>query len=491
MALPEELTQEQQRLQKLQAMMEAGRNPFDIHKYPRTHTAAEAVAAYQEPAGPTVSVCGRLMTRRGHGKTTFADLFDASGKIQVYARRDDMGEESYRQFQDLDLGDILGVTGPLFVTRSGEVTVKVEEWQLLSKALRPLPEKWHGLQDVETRYRQRYLDLLMNPEVRALFEKRSRIITAARTLLCERGFHEVETPVLQPLYGGAKARPFITHHNALDMQLYMRIAPELYLKRLVVGGMERVFEIGKMFRNEGVDTRHNPEFTMMEVYQAYADYEDMMELTESLICAMAQAANGCLQCTYGEHEIDLTPPWRRVGLIDSIRGATGVDFAALKTDAEARAACAGLEFAVNPEDTLAELMDRAFDHYVQPTLIQPTFVMDYPVAISPLAKRKPGSADITARFEAFIGAEECGNAFSELNDPLEQRQRFEEQVRERQKGDHEAHPFDEDYVRALEYGLPPTGGLGIGIDRVTMLLCNRQSIREVVLFPLMRSSEAP
>ncbi|MCE5218025.1 lysine--tRNA ligase [bacterium] len=487
--LPEELTQEEQRLQKLLALQEAGRDPFAIHRYERTHLAQEAVAAYEEPGGQKVCVCGRLMTRRAHGKSTFADLVDQSGKIQLYAKLDDLGAEGYEAFKDLDIGDILGVRGELFLTRTGEVTVKVSEFTLLSKSLRPLPEKWHGLQDTEARYRQRYLDLIMNPESREVFEKRARMTQAVRDLLCSRGFHEVETPVLQPLYGGANARPFTTHHNALDMTLYMRIAPELYLKRLVVGGMERVFEIGKLFRNEGIDTRHNPEFTSLEAYQAYADYEDMMDLVEQLVCAMAQSANGSLEITYGEYEIDLTPPWRRIGLYESIREAAGVDFSQIETDEAAREACKDLDVGNVSDQTLAGLLDRVFDRYVQPTLIQPTFVVDYPVAISPLAKRKAGDPELTARFEPFIGGAEVGNAFSELNDPLDQQRRFEAQVEARRVGDEEAHPLDEDFVRALEYGLPPTGGLGLGIDRLAMLICNRQSIREVILFPVMKPSQ--
>lgn len=487
--LPEELTQEEQRLQKLLALQEAGRDPFAIHRYERTHLAQEAVAAYEEPGGQKVRVCGRLMTRRAHGKSTFADLVDQSGKIQLYAKLDDLGAEGYEAFKGLDIGDILGVSGELFLTRTGEVTVKVSEFALLSKSLRPLPEKWHGLQDTETRYRQRYLDLIMNPESREVFEKRARMTQAVRDLLCSRGFHEVETPILQPLYGGANARPFTTHHNALDMTLYMRIAPELYLKRLVVGGMERVFEIGKLFRNEGIDTRHNPEFTSLEAYQAYADYEDMMDLVEQLVCAMAQAANDSLHITYGEYEIDLTPPWRRIGLYESIREAAGVDFSQIETDEAAREACKDLDVGDVSDQTLAGLLDKVFDRYVQPTLIQPTFVVDYPVAISPLAKRKAGETDLTARFEPFIGGAEVGNAFSELNDPLDQQRRFEAQVEARRVGDEEAHPLDEDFVRALEYGLPPTGGLGLGIDRLAMLICNRQSIREVILFPVMKPSQ--
>ncbi len=484
--MPEELSQEELRRAKLRALQEQGADPFGIHRYERSHTAAQVVENCEALEGKTVSVCGRLMTRRGHGKSTFADIQDVSGRLQVYAKLDQLGEERYAAFGDLDIGDIIGVSGEVFKTRSGEVTVGVSEYRLLSKALRPLPEKWHGLQDVEARYRNRYLDLIMNPEAREIFAKRAKMVQAAREFFYSRDFAEVETPILQPLYGGANARPFVTHHNALEMQLYMRIAPELYLKRLVVGGMERVFEIGKAFRNEGIDTLHNPEFTILEAYQAYADYQDMMELVESLVCKMAEAANGCLQFTYKGDDIDLTPPWRRVPLLEAIEEGCGVDFGALKSDEEARKACGDLDIPNIGELSLIELMDKCLDRYVQPKLIQPTFLIDYPVAISPLAKRHPQSPELTARFEPFIGGEECGNAFSELNDPLDQRARFEAQVEAGRGGDEEAHPLDEDFMKALEYGLPPTGGMGVGIDRLTMLLCDKPSIREVVLFPTMR-----
>lgn len=487
--MPDELSQEEVRLKKLQELQASGRDPFSIHKCDRTHLARGVVERFAELEGKHVAVCGRVMTRRAHGKSTFVDIVDGSGKIQAYAKLNELGEDSYAQFGDLDLGDIIAASGEVFRTRTEEVTVKVQQWSLLAKALRPLPEKWHGLQDVEARYRQRYLDLIMNPETREVFEKRARMIQAARQFFYERSFQEVETPILQPLYGGANARPFTTHHNTLDMTLYMRIAPELYLKRLVVGGIERVFEIGRVFRNEGIDTRHNPEYTLLEAYQAYADYEDMMELVESLVCAMAQAANGSLQFTYDGHEIDLTPPWRRLALFEAIEEATGVDFGSIRTDDEAREACKDLGLSDVEDESLAGLMDRAFDTSVQPKLIEPTFIVDYPVAISPLAKRKPQAPELTARFEPFIGGHECGNAFSELNDPLDQRRRFEAQVEAREAGDEEAHPLDEDFVRALEYGLAPTGGIGLGIDRLVMLLCDRPSIREVILFPVLRAAK--
>lgn len=484
--MSEELTQEELRLRKLEQLQQEGRDPFAIHAYDRTHLSGQLVEDFDELEGSQVSVCGRLMARRGHGKSTFADLVDGAGKIQFYAKLDELGEDSYAELRDTDLGDIIGIKGEVFKTRSGEVSVKATEWTLLAKSLRPLPEKWHGLQDVEMRYRQRYLDLMMSPEVREVFEKRARIVQAAREFFYGRRFHEVETPMLQTLYGGANARPFITHHNALDLSLYMRIAPELYLKRLVVGGMERVFEIGKVFRNEGIDTRHNPEYTLLEAYQAYTDYEGMMELIESLVCRMAQAANNSLQFTYQEHEIDLTPPWRRVTLIGAVQEATGVDFASFEADDDARTACVDLDLGDIADETYAGLLTRAFDKHVEPGLIQPTFVVDYPTVISPLAKRKAGDATLAARFEPFIGGQECGNAFSELNDPIDQRDRFEAQVQAGRGGDEEAHPMDEDFIRALEHGLPPTGGLGLGIDRMVMLLADRPSIREVIIFPTMR-----
>ena len=485
-----ESDQDQVRRDKLAALQSAGADPFAIHRYDRTHTAQAILDDFEALDGQDVTISGRLMLIRKMGKAAFAQLQDVSGRIQIYAKRDDLGEESYDAFKRLDIGDIIGGKGFVFRTQTGEITVHLREMTLLSKSLRPLPEKFHGLQDQEQRYRQRYVDLIVNAEVREIFRKRCALVQAVRRYLDERGFLEVETPILQPIYGGAAAKPFTTHHNALDMRLYMRIAPELYLKRLVVGGLERVYEIGRMFRNEGIDTRHNPEFTMLEAYQAYTDYEGMMELFEGLVCAMAQAVNGSLQFSYRGHEIDLTPPWRRLPLIQSVLDATGIDFAAFADDAEgARTACASLDLGKFDGDDAWALMCKAFDHYVQPTLIQPTFVTDYPVAISPLAKRKADEPDLTARFEPFIGGEEIGNAFSELNDPLDQKARFEGQERAREQGDAEAHPYDRDFVNALEFGLPPTGGMGMGIDRMAMLLLDKPNLREVVLFPLLRTDE--
>ncbi|MEN6544546.1 MAG: lysine--tRNA ligase [Armatimonadia bacterium] len=490
-----------QRREKLLALQAAGHDPFAIHRFDRSHLAAEAVTAIEaveaaaggaevdwETQEVPVKMAGRLMAIRRQGKSTWADLHDLSGKVQLWAKPDVLA--NFDDFGELDLGDIIGLEGKAFRTRRGEPTVRLESFVLLAKALRPLPDKWHGLQDVETRYRQRYVDLMVNTDARETFRKRSLAVRGLRNYLDGEHFMEVETPVMQPIYGGAAARPFVTHHNALDMKLYLRIAPELYLKRLLVGGFDRVYEIGRLFRNEGVDTRHNPEFTSVETYEAYADYGDVMRRAEGCICAMAQAANGELKCTYRGNEIDLTPPWTRLSLLDSVKEATGVDFACLSDDAEARAACQDLDLGDLEKENLAGLLDKAFEKFVQPGLIQPTFVIDYPVIISPLAKRLRPDSDITARFEIFMGGEEVGNAFSELNDPLDQRQRFEAQVAMRSRGDAEAHPMDEDFLRALEYGMPPAGGLGIGIDRIIMLLCDKQSLREVILFPHLRREES-
>lgn len=478
------------RLAKLLRWREKGIDPFAVTKFDCSHLAAEIVSSFESLRGQTVRVAGRLTAFREHGKLTFADLMDSSGRIQLMVRINTVGEEAYQQFGELDTGDIIGVEGVVTKTRTGEVTIEVFKFWLLAKALRPLPEKWHGLRDVEVRYRQRYLDLIANPEVRELFTKRSRIIQAIRRFLDERDFIEVETPILQPVYGGALARPFMTHHNALDMDLYLRIAPELYLKRLIVGGFEKVYEIGRNFRNEGVDSRHNPEFTMLEVYQAYADYHDIMKLTEELIAFVAQTVLGTTTIVYQGHTIDLTPPWQRVSLLGVLKEFTGVDFREFRGDDEkARQVGKELGLSIEPTDHWGRVLDEALKKKVVPNLIQPTFLIDYPVEISPLAKRKPDDPTMTERFQGFIGGLEVANAFSELNDPIDQRERFEMQQRLRERGDMEAHPLDWDFVTALEYGMPPTGGLGIGIDRLTMLLTNSPSIREVILFPLLRPEE--
>lgn len=479
-----------QRIEKLQRLQAEGRDPFALQRYSRTHRCKEITVGFSGLEGRTVSLGGRLMAMRRHGKSAFADVHDETGRLQLQARFDVLGEAGYEEFCDLDLGDVIGVEGKVFRTRTGEVTVLAHRVTLLAKALRPLPEKYHGLRDVEQRSRRRYLDLIMNRDSRDIVLARSRLLQAARSVLARRGFVEVETPVMQPIYGGANARPFTTHHNALDIHLYLRIAPELYLKRLIVGGLDRVFEIGRVFRNEGVDSRHNPEFSILEAYQAYADYTDMMDLVEQLVCSMAVAVTGSLVVMYRGNEIDLRPPWRRISFFGSIEEATGVDLSAVETDEEAVALAGGLNLGEPEPVSFAEVVDRAFERHVQPSLIQPTFVVDYPVALSPLAKRHHSNPRLAARFEPFIGGEEVGNAFSELNDPLEQRQRFEEQSEQRSKGDAEAHPLDEDFLLALEHGMPPTGGLGLGIERLAMILLDKTNIRDVILFPLLRPERA-
>ncbi|MCX7597398.1 MAG: lysine--tRNA ligase [Armatimonadetes bacterium] len=480
----------EQRLARLRRMQAEGRDPFSVQSFQRTHACREIVLGYPANDGHQVAVAGRLMAMRRHGKSTFSDLHDESGRLQVHARIDVLGSEGYQEFLEIDLGDFVGVTGTVFRTRTGEVTVLVQDWQLLAVALRPLPEKYHGLRDVEVRSRRRYLDLIANPEVRDAFRARARMIQAARNLLNARGFLEVETPMMQPIYGGAAARPFVTHHNALHMDLFLRVAPELYLKRLIVGGFERVYEIGRVFRNEGVDSRHNPEFTILEAYQAYADYHDLMELTEQLVVAMASAAVGRHVICYRGQEIDLRPPWRRLSFFEALQEATGMDLSGLEDDAEATALATRLGIGDPPPSNCPDFLDRAFAEYVQPKLIQPTIVYDYPLALSPLAKRHADRPQVAARFEPFIGAEEVGNAFSELNDPLDQRRRFEEQAALRAKGMLEGHPLDEDFLLALEHAMPPTGGLGLGIDRLAMILLSRPSLREVILFPLLRPEES-
>jgi lysyl-tRNA synthetase class 2 len=483
-----------QRMLKLQRLRERGIRPYPARAR-RSHTAAEAIAAFEEAEAtggdsPTVQVTGRLRAIRVMGKSTFAHIEDGSGRIQIYFKRDDLGEEAYETFKrDFDLGDFIGVEGHLFRTHTGEVTVRVQSYQILAKALHPLPEKWHGLKDVETRYRRRYLDLIANEEVRHIFTTRTRIVAAMRRFLDEQGFLEVETPTLQPVYGGAMARPFTTHHNALDMTLYLRISDELYLKRLIVGGFDKVYEICKDFRNEGVSTKHNPEFTQMECYWAYADYNDMMWLTEHMVAFIAEQALGSTQITFQGHSVDLTPPWRRWSLRDAIRDLTGIDYMNFPTLDALWAEVRRRELDVSPQPTWGKLIDELLGEIVEPTLIQPTFIKNYPIDISPLAKPAPDDPQHVERFEIFVGGLETGNAYSELNDPLLQRERFEQQGVGAQAGDEEAHPMDEDYVMALMHGMPPTGGLGIGVDRLTMILTDQTSIREVILFPHMRSRD--
>lgn len=490
--------QVEQRLNKLAVLAERNTLPYPP-RVVRQHTAVEAVQMYEaaeaegtaggEGQAPiSVAVAGRLVGVRNMGKSTFAHIQDGTGRLQLYLRKDELGEVLYQQFnKDFDLGDFVAAQGYLFRTRTGEVSVHVTDYQLAAKALHPLPEKWHGLKDTETRYRQRYLDLISNPEVRDIFVKRSKIVTAMRRYLDQQGFLEVETPALQPIYGGAMARPFTTHHNALNMQLYLRISDELYLKRLIVGGFDKVYEICKDFRNEGISTRHNPEFTMMECYWAYADYQDMMRLTESMIAFVAQEALGTTRIVFDDKEVNLAPPWQRLNLAEGIKDRTGIDIFETYGDVRALwAECQRRKLEVSPQPNWGKLVGELLGEYVEPTIVEPTFIHTFPLDISPLAKQSPDEPRMVERFEAFVAGMEIGNAYSELNDPIAQRQRFLEQQK---GGDEEAHMMDEDYVLALMQGMPPTGGLGIGIDRVVMLLTNQQSIREVILFPHMRPRE--
>ena len=477
------------RREKLSKLQAENANPFDITSYDRENMTEEIRSNYDNFEGKNVSVAGRLMSKRVMGKMSFADLADRSGKIQLCVKRDELGDEEYKIYKKYDIGDIVGVKGEVFTTQKGEISIRAKEITLLSKSLRPLPEKYHGLTNTDLRYRQRYVDLIMNPEVRRTFELRSRIISTIRSYLDERGYMEVETPILNTIPGGAAARPFITHHNTLDIDMYMRIAPELYLKRLIVGGFEKVYEMGRLFRNEGMDVKHNPEFTTIEIYEAYTDYVGMMNLTENLIRHVAETVLGTTKITYQGEEVDLGSPWERMTMLESIKKYTGADFAATKTaeEAEALAKSIGIEFEEDaPKLSRGEIISLAFEEKVEEQLVQPTCIYEYPVEISPLAKRYADNPDFTERFEVFITRREFGNAFSELNDPIDQKERFIKQVEKREQGDDEANMMDEDYVTALEDGLPPTGGLGIGIDRLVMLLTDSSSIRDVLLFPTMK-----
>ncbi|MCK8824884.1 lysine--tRNA ligase [Fuchsiella alkaliacetigena] len=475
-----------ERRKKLKELKEKG-IPAYSEKYERSHQVQEILNNFADfDEDTTISLAGRLMAVRSHGKASFADLADMSAEIQLYAKEDDLGVELYELFASLDIGDHIGVEGTLFKTRRGEITLWIEDFRLLAKSLRPLPEKWHGLTDVELRYRQRYVDLIVNPEVKETFITRSKIIHSMRSYLEEEDFLEVETPLMHTIAGGAAARPFVTHHNALDMELYLRIAPELYLKRLIVGGFEKVFEIGKNLRNEGISTKHNPEFTSLELYQAYADYEDMIEITENIIVQIAEEVLGNLEIEYQGEKIDLSPSWKRMTMLEAIEEEVGVDFSEVDDLAAAKELAAEYKLELEEEDSVGKIINSFFEAFVEEKLIEPTFIIDYPLAVSPLAKRKEDDEDFTERFELFIAGNEIANAFSELNDPLDQKERFEKQMQQREAGDDEAHMMDEDFIRALEYGMPPAGGLGIGIDRLIMLLTDSSSIRDVILFPHMR-----
>ena len=474
------------RRNNLKNLEEKGVDPYGTD-FDRVHSAKEVVKDYDKLREDSVMVkaAGRIMAVRNHGKSTFADLKDMSGKVQLYVKANNVGEEEYEIFNDLDIGDQIGIEGLVFKSGQGEVTIQVEDFDVLAKSLRPLPEKWHGLKDVEKRYRQRYVDLIVNDDVKETFEIRSKVLHSIRHNLEEQGFLEVQTPLMHEIPGGAEARPFVTHHNALDTDLYMRIAPELYLKRLLVGGFEKVFELGKNMRNEGLSTKHNPEFTSLELYQAYADYKDIMEVTENLIKDVAQEALGTLEIEYGEYDIDLSN-WEILTMVESIEKYTDIDFSKVTDVNEAKKLADQNEVEYEEEDSLGEIINEFFEEFVEDKLIQPTFITQYPVEVSPLARRNPENPDFTDRFELFIAGNEIANAFSELNDPIDQRERFETQMEQREAGDDEAHRMDEDFLRALEYGMPPAGGLGIGIDRLIMLLTNSQSIREVILFPHLR-----
>jgi lysyl-tRNA synthetase class 2 len=480
-----------QRRDKLRRIRQRGIDPYP-HRCHRTHTTKQAVALFEqwERSGgnaPEVSLCGRIMTSRPMGKVTFIDIRDGSGRIQCYFRSDSLGQERYELLNEFDIGDIIGISGRIFRTKSGEVTVDASDFTLLSKSLQPLPEKWHGLTDVEKRYRQRYLDIISNEEIARIFEVRAKVISAIRRFLDERGFIEVETPVFHSIATGARARPFITHHQALDQDLYLRIATELHLKRLIIGGLDKVYEIGRIFRNEGISTKHNPEFTMLESYEAYADYHDVMSMLEEMVANVAQKVLGTKKVCFGGIDLELSPPWHRITLRDAIKDGCGIDLEQHQDEDSLRSKMQDMGLDAPDIVGRGKLIDRLITNFVEPNLTQPTFVTDYPVELSPLAKRKPDNDRLVERFEAFISGLEIANAFTELNDPIEQRERFQQQMLQRDLGDEEAERMDEDFLVALEYGMPPTGGLGLGIDRLVMLLTNQHSIREVILFPQLRT----
>lgn len=479
------------RRDKLEELKAAGKNPFEILNYDQTHHSKDIKDNFEEMEGKDVSIAGRIMSFRDMGKASFCDIQDRYGRVQTYVKQDEIGEEEYKLFKTYDIGDIVGIKGFVFRTKRGEISVHAKQVTLLCKSLQPLPEKWHGLKDTEMRYRQRYVDLIVNEEVRDTFYKRTQIIKAIREFLDAKDYIEVDTPILATIASGAAARPFITHSNALDIDLYLRIATELYLKRLIVGGFERVYEMGKDFRNEGIDVRHNPEFTMIELYQAYADYNDMMELTENLVAYCAEKVLGTTKINYQGTELDLTPPWNRLTMVDAVKQYAGVDFKEVKSDEEARELAQKHHVVDELKKKLkdcskGDILNAFFEVYAEEHLIQPTFILDYPVEISPLTKKKNDDPTMTERFEAFIYAREVANAYSELNDPIDQQERFEQQANDKELGDDEAYATDDDFVNSLMVGMPPTGGLGIGIDRIIMFLTNSYSIRDVILFPTMK-----
>ncbi len=475
------------RREKLDELRQNGKDPFEITKYDRTHTSKDIKDNYEELEGKDVKIAGRIMAKRIMGKASFCHIQDMQGKIQSYVSTNDLGEESYKEFKTYDIGDIIGIEGFVFKTKTEEISVHAKKVTLLTKSLRPLPEKFHGLKDTDLRYRQRYVDMIVNPEVKDTFILRSKIIKELRRILDEKGYMEVETPILTTVATGDAARPFITHHNTLDLDMYLRIAPELNLKRIIVGGIDKVYEIGRNFRNEGMDIKHNPEFTCMELYAAYEDYNDMMNITEELISTIAKNVLGTTKINYQGMDIDLTPSWRRVSMIDAIKEVTGIDFNTIKTDEEAQKLADEKNVEIDPiKNTRGHIINAFFEEFVEETLIQPTFIIDYPVEVSPLTKRKPSDKSLVERFELFIGGREYGNAYSELNDAIDQHERFVKQAEAKALGDEEAGGMDEDFVNALEIGLPPTGGLGIGLDRLIMLLTNSASIRDVLFFPTMK-----
>ena len=474
------------RREKLNNLVEEGKNPHEIENFKDTIYSKEIETHYEDYENKTVRVSGRIMTKRGHGKVIFMDIQDAEGRIQIFNRMNNIGESEFEYVKSLDIGDIVGIEGDVFTTKTGEISIRSKTVTLLTKSLQLLPEKWHGLKDTDLRYRQRYVDLIVNPSIKEVFVKRSKAISAIRNFLDSRGFLEVETPILNTIVGGANARPFVTHHNTLDIDMYLRIANELYLKRLIVGGFDRVYEMGRMFRNEGMDHSHNPEYTAVELYQAYGDYKDMMDITENLVAYVAEEVTGSMKVNYQDIELDFTPPWKRITMIDAIKEYTGVDFNNIESTEDAKKIAKEKGLELYDDLTRGEIIAEFFEEYCEEFLIQPTFITKHPVEVSPLAKRDPEDPRLTQRFEAFVNRYEIANAFSELNDAIDQKARFELQVEAREKGDEEAQMMDHDFINALEVGLPPTGGLGIGVDRLIMFLTNQISIRDVLLFPTMK-----